>query len=88
MPAELDHASSLEEAKTMLLRGQYGLVLFEHEMGDAAATKLLAEFLQTGCAVPFIVLAELADEKADSHAGSGRRRPPNPPSAVRKPFFL
>jgi FixJ family two-component response regulator len=24
----------------------------------------IAEFLQTGCAVPFIVLAELADEKA------------------------
>jgi hypothetical protein len=42
----------------------YGLVLFEHEMGGAAATKLLAEFLQTGCTVPFIVLAELADEKA------------------------
>jgi hypothetical protein len=26
MPAELDRASSLEEAKTMLLRGHYGLV--------------------------------------------------------------
>jgi hypothetical protein len=36
MPAELDHASSLEEAKTMLQRGHYGLVLFEHEMGGAA----------------------------------------------------
>jgi hypothetical protein len=33
----------------------YGLVWFEHETGGAAATKLLAEFLQTGCRVPFIV---------------------------------
>jgi PAS domain S-box-containing protein len=64
MPAELDHANSLEEAKTMLQRGHYGLVLFEHETKDAAATKLLAEFLQTGRAVPFIVLTDQADEKA------------------------
>jgi two-component system cell cycle sensor histidine kinase/response regulator CckA len=64
MPAELDHASSLEEAKTMLQRGHYGLVLFEHETKDAAATKLLAEFLEAGKAIPFIVLTELADEKA------------------------
>ncbi|MFZ0770451.1 MAG: response regulator [Candidatus Sulfotelmatobacter sp.] len=64
MPADLDHACSLEEAKTMLQRGHYGLVLFEHEMGDAAATKLIAEFLQTGHAVPFVVLTEQADEKA------------------------
>jgi len=55
MPAELGHASSLEEAETMLLRGQHGLVLFGHETGGAAAAKLLAEFLQTGCRVPFIV---------------------------------
>jgi len=64
LPAELDHACSLEEAKAMLQRGNYGLVLFEHETGDAAATKLLADFLQTGRAVPFIVLTECADEKA------------------------
>jgi two-component system cell cycle sensor histidine kinase/response regulator CckA len=64
MPAELDHAGSLEEAKTMLQRGHYGLVLFEHETKDAAATKLLAEFLQTGRVVPFIVLTDQADEKA------------------------
>ena len=31
MPAELDHAGSIEEAKTMLQRGRYGLVLFEHD---------------------------------------------------------
>jgi len=64
LAAELDHASSLEEAKTMLQGGDYGLVLFEHETGDAAATKLLSEFLQTRGALPFILLTEHADEKA------------------------
>jgi two-component system cell cycle sensor histidine kinase/response regulator CckA len=64
LPAELDHACSLEEAKTMLQRDDYGLVLFEHETGDAAATKLLAEFLHTRGAMPFILLTEHADEKA------------------------
>jgi two-component system, cell cycle sensor histidine kinase and response regulator CckA len=64
LPAELDHAASLEEAKTMLQRSDYGLVLFEHETGDAAATKLLSEFLHTRGAMPFILLTEHADEKA------------------------
>jgi two-component system cell cycle sensor histidine kinase/response regulator CckA len=64
LPAELDHAGSLEDAKTMLQRGDYGLVLFEHETGDAAATKLLSEFLYTRGAMPFILLTEHADEKA------------------------
>ena len=64
LPAELDHANSLEEAKTMLQRGDYGLVLFEHETGDAAATRLLSEFLLTRGALPFILLTEHADEKA------------------------
>jgi len=64
LPAVLDHAGSLEEAKTMLQRGNYGLVLFEHETGDAAATKLLSEFLHTRGALPFILLTEHADEKA------------------------
>ena len=63
IPPELDRASSQSEAKTLLRRGHSGPVWFEHEMGDAA-TKLLAEFLQTGCRVPSIVLAELAAEKA------------------------
>ncbi len=73
LPAELDHASSLEEAQTMLQRSSYGLVLFEHETGDDAATGLLADFLQNGCAIPFIVLTEQADEKAVAalvHAGA------------------
>jgi PAS domain S-box-containing protein len=64
LPAELDHASSLEEAKAMLQRGHYRLVLFEHETVDAAATKLLSDLLHTGQAIPFIVLTEHADEKA------------------------
>jgi len=64
MPAELDHASSLEEAKTMLERGHYGLVLFEHETKDTGATRLLAEFLESGKAIPFIVLTDQADEQA------------------------
>jgi two-component system, cell cycle sensor histidine kinase and response regulator CckA len=64
LPAELDHASSLEEAKTMLQHGHYRLVLFEHATGDTAATKLLADLLHTGCTVPFIVLTDQADEKA------------------------
>ncbi len=64
LPAVLDHAGSLDEAKTMLQRGNYGLVLFEHETGDAAATKLLSEFLHTRGALPFILLTEHADEKA------------------------
>jgi len=62
--AELDHASTLEEAKAMLLQEQYGLVLFAHETGDAAATGLLSEFLHSGRTIPFIVLMEHADEKS------------------------
>jgi PAS domain S-box-containing protein len=64
LPAELDHARTLEEAKAMLQRGHYGLVLFENQTGDAAATKLLSELLHSGRTVPFIVLTEHADEKA------------------------
>jgi len=48
----------------MLQRTDYGLVLFEHETGDAAATKLLSEFLNIRGATPFILLTEHADEKA------------------------
>jgi len=48
----------------MLQREAYGMILFEHETGDAGATKLLSEFLQTRGAIPFILLTEHADEKA------------------------
>jgi PAS domain S-box-containing protein len=64
LPAELDHAGSLEEAKTMLQLCRYDMVLFGHETGDSGATKLLSEFLHRGHTVPFIVLTEHADEKA------------------------
>ncbi|MGB8731372.1 MAG: response regulator [Candidatus Sulfotelmatobacter sp.] len=64
LPAELDHAGSPEEAKALLQQGQYDLVLFEHETGDDAATKLLTDVLQSGRAIPFIVLTEQADEQA------------------------
>jgi two-component system, cell cycle sensor histidine kinase and response regulator CckA len=64
LPAELDHATSLEEAKTMLQSADYGLVLFEHETGDTAATRLLSEFLNARGAIPFILLTEHADETA------------------------
>jgi len=63
LPANLDHAHSLEEAKTMLQQQAYGLVLFEHETGDAEAVHFVAEFLHAGVSVPFILLTEDADEK-------------------------
>jgi two-component system, cell cycle sensor histidine kinase and response regulator CckA len=60
--AELEHAHSLDEAKTMLKSHPYGLVLFEHDTGDAEAVRLLAEFLHAGVSLPFIVLTENANE--------------------------
>ena len=63
LSAELDHAHSIEEAKAMLEASPYGLVLFEHETGDAAAVNLLTQFLHSGASVPFIVLTEDADER-------------------------
>jgi PAS domain S-box-containing protein len=63
LPAELDHAHSLQEAKATLQRQAYGLVLFEHGTGDAEALHFVAEFLQAGVSVPFILLTEDADEK-------------------------
>ena len=61
--AELDHAHSLDEAAVMLRQKAYGLVLFEHETGDAEAVHVLAELLHDGVSVPFILLTEDADEK-------------------------
>jgi two-component system, cell cycle sensor histidine kinase and response regulator CckA len=60
--AELEHAHSLEEARSMLQQKPYGLVLFEHETGNAEAVQLLTEFLHAGNPLPFIVLTEDADE--------------------------
>ncbi len=61
--AELDHAHSLDEASLMLHEKAYGLVLFEHETGNAGAVHLLARLLHIGVSVPFILLTEDADEK-------------------------
>jgi len=70
--AELDHAHSLEEAKAMLQQKPYGLVLFEHDTGDAEAVHFVAEFLHAGISVPFILLTEEADEtKLAEIIGSG-----------------
>jgi PAS domain-containing protein len=70
--AELDHAHSLEEAKAMLQQKPYGLVLFEHDTGDAEAVHFVAEFLHAGVSVPFILLTEEADEtKVAEIIGSG-----------------
>jgi two-component system, cell cycle sensor histidine kinase and response regulator CckA len=64
LPSELDHARSIDEARTMLRNYSYGLVLFEHETGDAAAANLLSALRQEGHIIPFVVLTENADEKA------------------------
>ena len=70
--AELDHAHSLEEAKAMLQQKPYGLVLFEHDTGDAEAVHFVAEFLHAGVSVPFILLTQDADEtKVAEIIGSG-----------------
>ncbi len=63
LAVDLDHAQSLEDAKAMLQQGTYGLVLFEHDTGDAEAVHFVAEFLHAGVSIPFILLTENADEK-------------------------
>ncbi len=63
LAADLDHANSLAEAKAMLQQKTYGLVMFEHETGDAQAVHFVAEFLHAGVSVPFILLTDDADEK-------------------------
>lgn len=62
--AELDHANSLDEAKAMLQRKPYGLVLFECTTGDETAVDLLSQFVHGGTTVPFILLTEDANEKS------------------------
>ena len=63
LPAELDHARSLDEAHCMLQQKPYELILFEHETGNAEAIRLLTEFHHAGRSVPFILLTENADER-------------------------
>jgi two-component system, cell cycle sensor histidine kinase and response regulator CckA len=64
LPSELSHARSIDEARTMLRSHPYGLVLFEHETGDAAAAKLVSDLSGDGHILPFVVLTENADEKS------------------------
>jgi two-component system cell cycle sensor histidine kinase/response regulator CckA len=61
-PAQLDHAVNIGKARAMLHGADYGLVLFVHDIGDAAVG-LLSEFLVTRGAIPFILLTENAAEK-------------------------
>ena len=63
LATELEQARSLEEARVLLQQKPYGLVLFEYETGDAESVQLVAEFLQAGVSIPFILLTEDADEK-------------------------
>jgi PAS domain S-box-containing protein len=70
--AELEHARSLEEARELMQHRPYGLVLFQHDAGDAEAVRLVTEFLHAGRQVPFILLTEDADEKTVAEIiGSG-----------------
>ncbi len=61
--AGLDHAESIDAARAMLKQQRYGLVLFEHETGDAEAVQMVSNFVQAGVSVPFILLTEDADER-------------------------
>ena len=63
LSAELDHARSIDEARGKLRQRPYGLVLFEHETGDAEAVRLVSQFHHAGVSVPFLLLTEDADEK-------------------------
>ena len=63
LATDLDHAHTLDEAKGMLQRKPYGLVLFQHETGDVEVVHLIADFLHAGVSLPFILLTEDADEQ-------------------------
>src|SRR5579863_9585517 len=63
LSADLDHARSIDEARSKLQQHPYGLVLFEHETGDAEAVRLVSQFQHAGVSVPFLLLTEDADEK-------------------------
>lgn len=63
LPAELDHAHSIEEARILLRQHSYGLVLLENELGAPHGIRLLEDLFESGTALPFILLTEHADEK-------------------------
>ena len=63
LPSQLEHATSIEQARIKLQSADYSLVLFQHETGDSPAIKLLADFLNIKGAIPFVMLTEQADEQ-------------------------
>src|SRR5215831_3736179 len=63
LATELEQARSIEDARVLLQQKPCGLVLLEYETGDAESIQLVAEFLHAGVSIPFILLAEDADEK-------------------------
>jgi PAS domain-containing protein len=70
--ADLEHAATLEEAREMMQHRPYGLVLFEHDAGDAEAVGIVTDLLHDGRSVPFILLTEEADERTVADTiGSG-----------------
>jgi PAS domain S-box-containing protein len=63
LEADLEHARGIVEAKAMMQKRPYDLILFEHCTGDAEAIGFVSEFLRAGVSVPFILLTADADEK-------------------------
>jgi two-component system cell cycle sensor histidine kinase/response regulator CckA len=61
--AELEHARSIDEARSMLSQRSYGLVLFEHSAGDEEAVRMVSDLVRAGVSVPFILLTEGANEQ-------------------------
>ena len=53
---ELEHARSLDEARELLQHRPYGLVLFQHDAGDAEAVRLVTDLLHDGRPIPCILL--------------------------------
>jgi len=68
LAAELDHVHTLNEAREVLQQRSYGLVLFEHETGNANAIRMVSEFHHAGTSIPFILLTEDSDESTVADA--------------------
>jgi two-component system, cell cycle sensor histidine kinase and response regulator CckA len=63
LETDLEHAHTIDEARAMMRKRPFGLVLFEHGTGDTEAVGLVAECERAGVSVPFILLMADADEK-------------------------
>ena len=68
LAAELEHARSIEEAREQLRRKSYELIVFENNIGESEAVKLVSLFHQAGVSIPFIFLTEDADENTVAEA--------------------